>query len=73
MPRDRAALDGYSDRALTRIWGAMRFSWWMTSLLHRFPDQTDFDQKIQEAELHQLETLESAQAAMARNYTGLPY
>ena len=70
---DAAALDGYSDRALTRIWGAMRFSWWMTSILHRFPDQTDFDQKIQEAELRQLETLESAQAAMARNYTGLPY
>jgi p-hydroxybenzoate 3-monooxygenase len=70
---DPAALDGYSDRALTRIWGAMRFSWWMTSILHRFPEQTDFDQKIQEAELHQLETLESAQAAMARNYTGLPY
>jgi p-hydroxybenzoate 3-monooxygenase len=45
----------------------------MTSILHRFPEQTEFDQKIQEAELHQLETLESAQAAMARNYTGLPY
>jgi p-hydroxybenzoate 3-monooxygenase len=70
---DGAALAGYSDRALTRIWGAMRFSWWMTSILHRFPEQTDFDQKIQEAELRQLETLESAQAAMARNYTGLPY
>ncbi len=70
---DRAVLDHYSDRALKRIWGAMRFSWWMTSILHRFPGQTDFDQKIQEAELYQLETLESAQAAMARNYTGLPY
>jgi p-hydroxybenzoate 3-monooxygenase len=68
-----AALEGYSERALKRIWGAMRFSWWMTSILHRFPEQTDFDQKIQEAELYQLETLESAQAAMARNYTGLPY
>ncbi|WP_209425973.1 4-hydroxybenzoate 3-monooxygenase [Pararhodobacter sp. SW119] len=70
---DGAALEAYSDRALTRIWAAMRFSWWMTSILHRFPDQTDFDQKIQEAELRQLETLASAQAAMARNYTGLPY
>jgi p-hydroxybenzoate 3-monooxygenase len=67
------ALDQYSDRALRRIWAAMRFSWWMTSILHRFPEQTEFDQKIQEAELLQLETLESAQAAMARNYTGLPY
>ena len=70
---DRAALDLYSDRALKRIWGAMRFSWWMTSILHRFPGQSDFDQKMQEAELYQLETLETAQAAMARNYTGLPY
>jgi len=51
----------------------MRFSWWMTSILHRFPGQSDFDQKIQESELLQLETLESAQVTMARNYTGLPY
>lgn len=70
---DRSALDLYSMRALKRIWGAMRFSWWMTSILHRFPGQSDFDQKIQEAELYQLETLAAAQAAMARNYTGLPY
>ncbi|MCC5987757.1 MAG: 4-hydroxybenzoate 3-monooxygenase [Pararhodobacter sp.] len=70
---DVGALDLYSERALKRIWGAMRFSWWMTSILHRFPGQSDFDQKIQEAELYQLETLETAQAAMARNYTGLPY
>ncbi|MFN3955393.1 MAG: 4-hydroxybenzoate 3-monooxygenase [Pararhodobacter sp.] len=70
---DAGALDGYSARALKRIWGAMRFSWWMTSMLHRFPDQTDFDQKIQEAELHQLEVLESARRTLAQNYTGLPY
>ena len=70
---DRAALDLYGPRALRRIWGAMRFSWWMTSILHRFPDQSDFDQKIQESELSQLETMESAQITMARNYTGLPY
>lgn len=73
LERDAAALDLYGPRALKRIWGAMRFSWWMTSILHRFPDQSDFDQKIQEAELLQLETMESAQVAMARNYTGLPY
>ncbi|KPQ05203.1 MAG: p-hydroxybenzoate 3-monooxygenase PobA [Rhodobacteraceae bacterium HLUCCA12] len=73
LDADAAALDQYSTRALTRIWGAMRFSWWMTSILHRFPDQSDFDQKIQEAELRQLETMESAQVTMARNYTGLPY
>lgn len=70
---DAGALDQYGPRALKRIWGAMRFSWWMTSILHRFPGQSDFDQKIQESELLQLETLESAQVTMARNYTGLPY
>lgn len=73
LERDAGALDQYGPRALKRIWGAMRFSWWMTSILHRFPNQTDFDQKIQESELLQLETLESAQVTMARNYTGLPY
>jgi len=73
LERDAAALDHYGPRALKRIWGAMRFSWWMTSILHRFPGQSDFDQKIQESELLQLETLESAQVTMARNYTGLPY
>lgn len=70
---DPAALDLYSPRALRRIWGAVRFSWWMTSVLHRFPGQTDFDQKIQEAELDQLRTLPQARAAMAANYVGLPY
>lgn len=70
---DAAALDLYGPRALKRIWAAMRFSWWMTTLMHRFPDQTDFDQKIQEAELHQLEWMVSAQETMARNYVGLPY
>ncbi len=73
LERDAGALDQYGPRALKRIWGAMRFSWWMTSILHRFPGQSDFDQKIQESELLQLETLESAQVTMARNYTGLPY
>ncbi len=73
LDNDAAALDAYSPQALKRIWGAMRFSWWMTSMLHRFPDQSDFDQKIQEAELAQIETLESARRTLARNYTGLPY
>ncbi|WP_225026708.1 4-hydroxybenzoate 3-monooxygenase [Xinfangfangia pollutisoli] len=68
-----SGVDAYSARALKRIWGAMRFSWWMTSILHRFPDQTEFDQKIQESELLQLQTLDSARSTMARNYVGLPY
>ncbi|WP_068301441.1 4-hydroxybenzoate 3-monooxygenase [Pararhodobacter sp. CCB-MM2] len=73
LDKDAAALDQYGPKALARIWSAMRFSWWMTTLMHRFPDQTEFDQKIQEAELTQLETMESAQVTMARNYVGLPY
>lgn len=67
------ALDDYGPRALRRVWGAVRFSWWMTGVLHRFPGQTDFDQRMQEAELDQLRTLPQAQAAMAANYVGLPY
>lgn len=70
---DQSGLEQYSEKALARIWGAMRFSWWMTSLLHRFPEQNEFDQRMQESELHQLATLNSAQATMALNYTGLPY
>lgn len=73
LERDESALDQYSPRALVRVWAAMRFSWWMTSMLHRFPGQSDFDQKIQEAELRQIETLASARQTLARNYTGLPY
>jgi p-hydroxybenzoate 3-monooxygenase len=70
---DAAALEQYSPRALRRVWGAVRFSWWMTSVLHRFPGQSDFDQKMQEAELDQLRTMDHARAAMAANYVGLPY
>lgn len=73
--RDRsdAALDAYSVRALSRIWKAVRFSWSMTQLLHRFPDQGDFGQRIQETELDYLSTSTAAQTAFAENYVGLPY
>lgn len=70
---DLAALDLYAPRALRRVWGAVRFSWWMTQLLHRFPDQGAFGQKIQEAEIAQLRAEPHAQAAMAASYVGLPY
>ncbi len=66
-------LDGYSDMALRRVWGAVRFSWWLTTLLHRFPDQTDFDLRAQEAELDYLASSPNAQAAMAEQYAGLPF
>lgn len=70
---DTAALDLYSPQALRRVWGSVRFSWWMTQVLHRFPDQGEFDQKIQEAEIEHLRGQPLAQAAMAANYVGLPY
>ncbi|SFG52311.1 p-hydroxybenzoate 3-monooxygenase [Palleronia marisminoris] len=70
---DGSGLDGYSNRALTRVWRAIRFSWWMTSILHRFPDQDDFDQKMQEMELENLRDLDAARRAMAMNYVGLPF
>lgn len=66
-------LDTYSERALRRVWGAVRFSWWLTALLHRFPDQTDFDQRAQEQELSYLASSSLAQGALAEQYVGLPY
>lgn len=68
-----AAIDAYSERALKRVWKAVRFSWSMTTLLHRFPDTGDFGQKIQEAELDYLTQSRAASTAMAENYVGLPY
>ena len=70
---DRAAVAGYSARALARVWKVERFSWWMTTLLHRFPDQTGFDLKMQQAELLYLRDTPAAQEALALNYVGLPY
>ena len=63
----------YSQRALARVWKAVRFSWWMTQLLHRFPDQTEFDRKMQQAEIAFLTSNPTAQAVLAQNYVGLPY
>lgn len=71
--QSQAGIDAYSARALSRIWKAERFSWSMTSLMHRFPDDGDFGQKIQEAELDYLSSSQAAQTAMAENYVGLPY
>jgi p-hydroxybenzoate 3-monooxygenase len=68
-----AGIDAYSGRALGRIWKAERFSWAMTSLMHRFPANGEFDQKVQEAELEYLSSSQAAQTAMAENYVGLPY
>jgi p-hydroxybenzoate 3-monooxygenase len=69
---DSARLDDYSDRALSRIWKVQRFSWWMTSMLHRFPNADQFDLKIQKAELDYLCSSEAASRTLAENYVGLP-
>ncbi|MGC4025074.1 MAG: 4-hydroxybenzoate 3-monooxygenase [Mesorhizobium sp.] len=68
-----AGVDAYSQRALARVWKAVRFSWWMTSLMHRFPDTGEFGQKIQEAELDYLVQSQAASTSLAENYVGLPY
>jgi p-hydroxybenzoate 3-monooxygenase len=68
-----AGIDAYSARALARVWKAVRFSWWMTTMLHRFPDTGEFGQRIQEAELDYLVHSAAASAALAENYVGLPY
>ena len=65
-------LDAYSDTALKRVWNAVRFSWWLTTVLHKFPDQGEFGQRIQESELDYLAVSESAMAAAAEQYGGLP-
>jgi len=66
-------LDEYSDRALVRVWKAVRFSWWMTSTMHRFPGvSNDFDRRLQRTELEYLFSSEAAQESMAENYVGLP-
>jgi p-hydroxybenzoate 3-monooxygenase len=67
-----AGINTYSQRALKRIWKAERFSWWLTSLLHRFPDSEGFGQKIQEAELEYLVNSKAMSTALAENYVGLP-
>jgi p-hydroxybenzoate 3-monooxygenase len=70
--KSSAALDAYSQRALRRIWKAERFSWWLTNLMHRFPDTDGFGQRVQEAELDYLVNSRAASTALAENYVGLP-
>lgn len=70
---DSSGLDGYSAKALARVWKAQRFSWWMTTLLHTFPGQAEYDQRLQQTDLDYLFSSESAQRSLAENYVGLPY
>lgn len=66
-------IDTYSAKALARVWKVERFSWWFSTLMHTFPDQSPFDLKMQVAELEFLRSNEAAQKSMAENYVGLPY
>ncbi|MAC80489.1 MAG: 4-hydroxybenzoate 3-monooxygenase [Rhodobacteraceae bacterium] len=66
-------IDGYSDRALQRIWKAMRFSWQMTTMLHRFDGEDSFAARLRRATLQHLAASETAQKDLAENYVGLPF
>jgi p-hydroxybenzoate 3-monooxygenase len=70
--KSAAGIDTYSQRALARIWKAERFSWWLTSLMHKFPDTGAFGQRMQEAELEYLVNSTAASTVLAENYVGLP-
>jgi p-hydroxybenzoate 3-monooxygenase len=71
--KSSAGIDSYSAKALARVWKAVRFSWWMTSMLHNFPGEGEFAARIQLAELDYLVESKAATASLAENYVGLPY
>jgi p-hydroxybenzoate 3-monooxygenase len=71
--KSAAGLDAYSATALSRVWKAVRFSWWMTSMLHKFPDTGEFGARIQLAELDYLVSSKAAMTSLSENYVGLPF
>lgn len=71
--KSSAGIDHYSEKALSRVWKAVRFSWWMTAMMHRFPDTEGFGAKIQLAELDYVTHSKAAMTSLAENYVGLPY
>ena len=68
---DDAGLRAYSDTCLRRVWRAEHFSWWMTSMLHRFPDGAGFEEKLQRSQLEYVVGSEAAATTLAENYVGL--
>ncbi len=70
---DDTGLETYSQKALARVWKGQRFSWWMTTLLHSFPDNSPFDIQLQQTDLEYLLSSEKAMASLAENYVGLPF
>ncbi|MEA2887807.1 MAG: p-hydroxybenzoate 3-monooxygenase [Bradyrhizobium sp.] len=71
--KSSAGIDAYSATALARVWKAVRFSWWMTSMLHKFPDTGEFGARIQLAELDYLVSSKAAATSLSENYVGLPF
>jgi p-hydroxybenzoate 3-monooxygenase len=71
--KSSAGIDNYSPTALARVWKAVRFSWWMTSMLHQFPDTGNFGARIQLAELDYVCSSRAAMTSLAENYVGLPF
>ncbi len=70
---DAGRLAGYSDRALARVWRAMRFSWSLTMLMHRFPDHDAWERRMQDAGLDDLQRSDAVRRVFAEAYTGLPF
>jgi p-hydroxybenzoate 3-monooxygenase len=70
---DDRGLEDYSARALARVWKAQRFSWWMTMLLHRFPDRLAYDDRLQQTDMAYLFSSDAALRSLAENYVGLPF
>ncbi len=70
---DDAGLANYSQKALARVWKAQRFSWWMTNMLHKFPANLAYDNKLQDTELAYLFSSEKGMGSLAENYVGLPF
>jgi p-hydroxybenzoate 3-monooxygenase len=71
--KSSAGIDAYSAKALLRVWKAVRFSWWMTSMLHKFPDTGTIGARIQLAELDYVASSKAAMTSLAENYVGLPF
>jgi p-hydroxybenzoate 3-monooxygenase len=69
---DNDAIGAYSEKAQTRVWKSERFSWSLTKLMHRFPEDGPFERRMQVAELDYIASSEAAQTAIAENYIGLP-
>jgi p-hydroxybenzoate 3-monooxygenase len=70
---DQSVLNRYSEICLRRVWKAQRFSWWMTSMLHRFPNEDSFSHNLHHAELDYVTSSRAASTTLAENYVGLPF